>query len=104
MDSTKISSLDLNFRILIDEKELDQASQKIWSIFAIIAVLVFVAIFMISFLFSRDIVEAVKKLNQAMKNIDLAKADDLPINRKDEIGQMGVVFQEMKKDLIPTPT
>jgi hypothetical protein len=99
MDSTKISSLDLNFRILIDEKELDQASQKIWSIFAIIAVLVFVAIFMISFLFSRDIVEAVKKLNQAMKNIDLAKADDLPLNRKDEIGQMGIVFQEMKKDL-----
>ncbi|WCL49973.1 SpoIIE family protein phosphatase [Leptospira sp. GIMC2001] len=94
-----MSSLDLSFKILIDEKELETASQKIWLIFFIVAVLVFGAIFFISYLFSRDIVNAVKALNSAMKNIDLSLHDDLPMDRKDEIGQMGAVFQDMKKDL-----
>lgn len=99
LTNSQISSLDLNFRILIDERDLDIASQKVWVSFALVAILIFSAIFIASFLFSRDIVDAVKKLNIAMKNIDLSKEDDLPLNRRDEIGQMGSVFQEMKKDL-----
>jgi tetratricopeptide (TPR) repeat protein/HAMP domain-containing protein len=99
LPNSHISSLDLNFRVLIDERDLDIASQKVWFSFGLVAVLIFSAIFIASFLFSRDIVDAVKKLNIAMKNIDLSKEDDLPLNRRDEIGQMGSVFQEMKKDL-----
>jgi serine phosphatase RsbU (regulator of sigma subunit)/Flp pilus assembly protein TadD len=95
-----LSSLELKFKILIDEKELDVASQKIWISFIAVSVLVFAAIFFISFLFSRDIVEAVKALNHAMKNINLNASDELNIQRKDEIGQMGAVFQDMKRDLI----
>lgn len=94
-----MSSLNLIVHILIDEKELNLVSQKIWYSFVIIAGFIFLAIFFVSYLFSRDIVNAVKALNNAMKNIDLSSNDDLKINRKDEIGQMGNVFIDMKKEL-----
>ncbi|MCC5815302.1 MAG: SpoIIE family protein phosphatase [Leptospira sp.] len=94
-----MSSLDLNFHILIDEKELNLVSKKIWYSFILVATLIFIAIFMISYLFSRDIINAVKSLNNAMKNIDLSITDDIQFNRKDEIGQMGTVFNDMKKEL-----
>jgi tetratricopeptide (TPR) repeat protein/HAMP domain-containing protein len=94
-----MSSLDLKFHILIDEKELNLVSKKIWYSFILVSSLIFIAIFMISYLFSRDIINAVKSLNNAMKNIDLSITDDIQINRKDEIGQMGTVFNDMKKEL-----
>lgn len=94
-----MSSMNLNFKILIDEKELSLVSKKIWVSFVIVACVIFLAIFFISYLFSRDIVNAVKSLNFAMKNIDLTKTDDIKVNRKDEIGQMSAAFLDMKKDL-----
>lgn len=94
-----LSSLKLNFHILIDEKELDIVSKRIWYMFTIVAIMIFSIIFIISYLFSRDIINAVKSLNNAMKNIQLTVYDDVNLKRKDEIGQMGSAFIEMKKEL-----
>jgi len=94
-----LSSMNLRFHVLIDENELDLVSKKIWYSFIVVAFLVFSAIFFVSYLFSRDIINAVKALNDAMKNIDLSSTDDLKLNRRDEIGQMGSVFMDMKKEL-----
>ncbi|TGN19489.1 PP2C family protein-serine/threonine phosphatase [Leptospira idonii] len=90
---------DLEFNVMIDENEVESKTLKIWSFFTIASFVLFGIIFLISFLFSRDMVEAIKLLTSAMNDIENWKPGSLPTNRKDEIGQMGRVFVEMKEEL-----
>ncbi|MDF3819515.1 SpoIIE family protein phosphatase [Leptospira sp. 96542] len=90
---------NLEFYVMIDENEVESKTFKIWSFFTIASFVLFGVIFLISFMFSRDMVEAIKLLTTAMIDIDKWKPEELPTNRKDEIGQMGRVFIGMKEEL-----
>lgn len=90
---------DLVFHVLIDENDVESRTFKIWGFFIIASILLCGIIFLISFMFSRDMVEAIKLLTSAMIDLDKWQPEFLPTNRKDEIGQMGRVFVEMKEEL-----
>ncbi|TGL85106.1 HAMP domain-containing protein [Leptospira congkakensis] len=89
----------LVFHVMIDENEVESKTWKIWSFFVIASLVLCGVIFLISFLFSRDMVEAIKLLTTAMVDLDQWKPETLPTHRSDEIGQMGRVFVEMKEEL-----
>ncbi|MCZ8155755.1 MAG: SpoIIE family protein phosphatase [Leptospira sp.] len=90
---------DLVFSVLIDENEVESKTLKIWSFFSIASFMLFGIIFLISFLFSQDIVEAIKMLTRAMNDLENWTPENLPLKRSDEIGQMGRVFVDMKEEL-----
>ncbi len=90
---------DLVFHVLIDENEVESKTFKIWVFFIIASILLFGIIFLISFMFSRDMVDAIKLLTSAMIDLDKWQPETLPTSRKDEIGQMGRVFIGMKEEL-----
>lgn len=90
---------DLVFYVLIDENEVEAKTFKIWGFFIFASIILFGVIFLISFMFSRDMVESIKLLTSAMIDLDKWQPETLPTNRKDEIGQMGRVFVEMKEEL-----
>jgi serine phosphatase RsbU (regulator of sigma subunit) len=101
-DNKQYSSLDLDFVILIDETELNQKTAKIWKIFGFLTLLLFCVIFFISYLFSRNIINSIKKLSFAMTNLDNKLVNHnflLDTKRKDEIGEMGKVFINMKDEI-----
>ena len=99
LDDANLSTTSLDFLVLIDETELRSKEKNIWWVFAGVVVIVFAGIFTISFVFSSDIIDAIRKLNRAMQ--ELEKDDSvLTLRRKDEIGQMGKVFSQMKVDLL----
>lgn len=89
----------LVFHVMIDENEVESKTWKIWSFFVIASLVLCGVIFLISFMFSRDMVEAIKLLTSAMVDLDQWKPESLPTHRSDEIGQMGRVFVEMKEEL-----
>ncbi|TGK82318.1 HAMP domain-containing protein [Leptospira noumeaensis] len=89
----------LVFHVMIDENEVESKTWKIWSFFVVASLVLCGVIFLISFLFSRDMVEAIKLLTTAMVDLDQWKPETLPTHRSDEIGQMGRVFVEMKEEL-----
>ncbi|TGL52336.1 HAMP domain-containing protein [Leptospira kemamanensis] len=89
----------LVFHVIIDENEVESKTWKIWSFFVVASLVLCGVIFLISFLFSRDMVEAIKLLTSAMVDLDQWKPETLPTHRSDEIGQMGRVFVEMKEEL-----
>ncbi|PJZ38185.1 stage II sporulation protein E [Leptospira levettii] len=89
----------LVFHVMIDENEVESKTWKIWSFFVVASLVLCGVIFLISFLFSRDMVEAIKLLTSAMVDLDQWKPETLPTHRSDEIGQMGRVFVEMKEEL-----
>lgn len=89
----------LVFHVMIDENEVESKTWKIWSFFVAASLILCGVIFLISFLFSRDMVEAIKLLTTAMVDLDQWKPETLPTHRSDEIGQMGRVFVEMKEEL-----
>ncbi|WP_411824703.1 SpoIIE family protein phosphatase [Leptospira sp. 'Mane'] len=90
---------NLEFNVMIDENEVESKTFRIWSFFTIASFLLFGIIFVTSFLFSQDMVEAIKLLTNAMNDIENWEPETLPTKRKDEIGQMGRVFVEMKEEL-----
>ncbi|MCE9500825.1 MAG: SpoIIE family protein phosphatase, partial [Leptospira sp.] len=99
-ENTGIGPTDIDFLILIDETDLESSTRKIWGTFAFTATLIFSGIFLISFLFSRDIVQAVKSLTFAMKNPEKDEKEILDLDRRDEIGQIGFVYINMKSELL----
>lgn len=99
-ESHGLTKLNLEFLVLIDETDLQVATQQVWSYFILIIVLLTGVIFLVSFLFARDIIKAVKALNFAMANIDKDETSIVDLTRRDEIGQMASVFVQMKADLV----
>ncbi|WP_040506683.1 SpoIIE family protein phosphatase [Leptospira wolbachii] len=89
----------LVFHVMIDENEVESKTWRIWSFFVVASLVLCGVIFLISFLFSRDMVEAIKLLTTAMVDLDQWKPETLPTHRSDEIGQMGRVFVGMKEEL-----
>ncbi|MBP7281631.1 MAG: SpoIIE family protein phosphatase, partial [Leptospiraceae bacterium] len=94
-----LTNLSLEFLLLINETELNAATEKIWIYFYFILFFVIGIGFFISYLFSKDIIRAVNALNHAMSNIDKDEKLILDLHRKDEIGQMSNVFVKMKSEL-----
>ncbi len=94
-----LTDLNLEFLFLINETELHSVTKKIWMYFSIATAILISIVFVLSFLFSNDIIRAVKALNLAMANIDHDEKEILDLKRKDEIGQMSNVFVKMKSDL-----
>ncbi|GBF50285.1 hypothetical protein LPTSP4_18100 [Leptospira ryugenii] len=90
---------DLNFTVVIDENEVESKTLRIWTFFIIASIVLFGVIFLISFVFAQDIVEAIKLLTGAMNNLESWNPESLPTKRADEIGQMGRVFVGMKTEL-----
>ena len=98
-ESNGLTNLSLEFLLLINETELHAATQKIWIYFYFILFFIIGIVFILSYLFSKDIIRAVKALNLAMSNIDQDEKSILDLNRRDEIGQMSNVFVKMKSEL-----
>jgi len=90
---------DLIFTVMIDENEVESKTFQIWTFFVIASIVLFGIIFLISFFFSQDMVEAIKLLTFAMNDLENWKPSALPTHRTDEIGQMGRVFVDMKEEL-----
>lgn len=96
------SSIQLNFLVLLDETELQSMIRKAWWTLASISLVMLLFIFLISFLFSRDILESFKILVQSMK--EFREENDEPLTnlvsrRRDELGEMANIFLGMKTDL-----
>jgi HAMP domain-containing protein len=99
-NSEGLSQQKMNFIILIDETLLVSNINKIWLVFGFIAVFIFSCILSVSYFFSSNIIQAIKKLNHAMKNIENDESHTkIDLSRKDEIGEMGKVFLSMKEDI-----
>lgn len=98
-EAKDLTNLKIEFLVMIDERQLSESTSRMWSSFFIVASMIFAGIFVASNLFSRDITKAVRTLNDAMKNIDKDKEKPLELHRTDELGQMGLVFSNMKQDL-----
>lgn len=101
-DDKGYSSIQLNFLVLIDETELQSMIRNAWFTLASISIAMLLFIFLVSFLFSKDILESLKILADSMKNFKLK--DDLTLQglistRKDEIADMANVFLSLKTDL-----
>ncbi|PJZ70717.1 stage II sporulation protein E [Leptospira perolatii] len=99
-ESKGLSELRLDFILMIDETELHESTRNLWIYCGLIALIVFSGILIASYLFSRDIIHAVKALNFAMKNPEEDETMIIDLNRSDELGEMGEVFIQMKKDLM----
>lgn len=99
-ESRGLSSLKLNFLVLIDQTELQNSTNRIWYLFIGFAVLVFSGIFFISYLFSKDIINAVKLLAYSMKNFETKDEELLDIKRSDELAEIAKIYISLKKDLI----
>jgi hypothetical protein len=95
-----LTELDLEFLILIDETSLNASTNKVWMYFSMFVIIIFSVIFTASFLFSKDIIKAVRSLNFAMANIEKDEKLILNLRRTDEIGQMSNAFVQMKDDLM----
>ncbi|TGK38416.1 stage II sporulation protein E [Leptospira gomenensis] len=95
-----LTDLDLEFVLLIDETELYSTTRNLWIYCGLLALSIFVGILLVSYLFSRDIINAVKALNFAMKNPGEDETTIIDLDRTDELGQMGEVFVSMKKELL----
>ncbi|NBU99148.1 MAG: HAMP domain-containing protein [Spirochaetia bacterium] len=66
-----------------------------------ISLIIFILVSSIVFFFFRDLILAIRSLNQAMKDIDKSgNQSNLDINRKDEIGEITKVFLSMKDKII----
>ncbi len=100
-DSHGFSNLDLNFFIMVNEDSIEMFVDKIWYIFGGTSILIFVIVSIFGYTFSKDIIKAIKSLNNAMKNIDESESHkSLDIKRRDEIGEITKVFITMKEEII----
>lgn len=100
-DSHGFSNLDLNFFIMVNEDSIEMFVDKIWYIFGGTSLLIFVIVSIFGYTFSKDIIKAIKSLNNAMKNIDESESHkSLDIKRRDEIGEITKVFITMKEEII----
>ncbi|MDX1959312.1 MAG: adenylate/guanylate cyclase domain-containing protein [Leptospiraceae bacterium] len=95
-----LTNLKLEFLVLIDETELQNSTRKIWYLFIGFTILVLSGIFFISYLFSKDIINAVKLLAYSMKNFEIKDEGLLDTKRSDELGEMAKIYIDMKKDLL----
>jgi HAMP domain-containing protein len=100
-DSHGFSNLDLNFFIMVNEDGIEMFVDKIWYIFGGTSIFIFVIVSFFGYTFSKDIIKAIKSLNNAMKNIDESESHkSLDIKRRDEIGEITKVFITMKEEII----
>lgn len=99
-DSRGLTNLQLDFLIMIDETELKSATDYIWNIFYIVAMIIFSCVFFLSYFFSKNIIFAIKNLNKAMQDLSHSDTHKIDTSRKDEIGEMGKVFLSMKDDIL----
>ncbi|HMV81127.1 MAG TPA: SpoIIE family protein phosphatase [Leptospiraceae bacterium] len=100
-ESAGLSNRNLSFAVMIDETEVHTASAKIWRIFGIAALLFFSSVFYVSYLFSKNIINAIRQLNSAMSNLDDEKFQpNVDTFRKDELGEIGKVFLSMKDEIL----
>jgi hypothetical protein len=100
-DSHGISNLNLRFFIMVNEDKIYTYVQSIWLIFGSIAIGILVLVSFVGYLFSRDIIFAIRSLNFAMQNIEEDESHkNLDISRRDEIGEMTKVFISMKEEII----
>ena len=99
-DSHGYSNLDLQFFIMVNEDRIELFVNNIWYLFGGISILIFLFVFILGYIFSIDIIQAIKTLNSAMKNIDDSESQkDLDIQRKDEIGEITKIFILMKDQI-----
>ena len=100
-DTHNISDLNLRFFIMVNEDKIYSYIQSIWLMFGLISIGILLLVSLIGYLFSRDIIYAIKSLNFAMKNIEEEESHkNLDLFRKDEIGEMTKVFISMKEEII----
>ncbi|MDX1961285.1 MAG: SpoIIE family protein phosphatase [Leptospiraceae bacterium] len=98
--SNHLSSLNLDFVVMIDETQIHSYTMGMWKKFAFVTLIVLGIVLFISYLFSKDIIKAIKTLNAAMKTVE-SKGEEVIVDtkRKDEIGEMGKVFLSMKNEI-----
>lgn len=86
---------------MIDETDLLNETNKVWIIFAFITSFIFLSVFFISYLFSKDIVNTMDSLSLAITNIlDHRKPENVDVSRNDELGKIGRAFLNMKKEIM----
>lgn len=91
--------LSLQFQVFIDETEINKATNKIWTTFMwIVFTLIGISI-LLSYFLSKDVIGAVRGLSNAMQNFDEDETMYIDATRKDEIGNMGNIFIQMKSEL-----
>ncbi len=96
-----LTILNLNFIVMIDETDLLNETNKVWIIFAFITSFIFLSVFFISYLFSKDIVNTMDSLSLAITNIlDHRKPENVDVSRNDELGKIGRAFLNMKKEIM----
>jgi HAMP domain-containing protein len=99
-DSHGSSNLDLQFFLMVNEDRIELFVNNIWYLFGGISILIFLFVFILGYIFSNDIIQAIKTLNSAMKNIDDSESQKhLDIQRKDEIGEITKIFILMKDQI-----
>lgn len=99
-DSHGYSNLDLQFFIMVNEDRIELYVNNIWYLFGGISILIFLFVFILGYIFSIDIIQAIKTLNSAMKNIDDSENQKhLDTQRKDEIGEITKIFILMKDQI-----
>ena len=99
-DSHGYSNLDLQFFIMVNEDRIELYVNNIWYLFGGISILIFLFVFILGYIFSIDIIQAIKTLNSAMKNIDDSESQKhLDTQRKDEIGEITKIFILMKDQI-----
>jgi signal transduction histidine kinase len=99
-DSHGYSNLDLQFFLMVNEDRIELFVNNIWYLFGGISILIFLFVFILGYIFSNDIIQAIKTLNSAMKNIDDSESHKhLDIQRKDEIGEITKIFILMKDQI-----
>jgi len=99
-DSHGYSNLDLQFFLMVNEDRIELFVNNIWYLFGGISILIFLFVFILGYIFSNDIIQAIKTLNSAMKNIDDSESQKhLDIQRKDEIGEITKIFILMKDQI-----
>lgn len=95
-----LSILKIKFLVMIDESDMNKKTETIWEMFFFVTFLIFLVILFISYLFSRGMINSIRKLNLAMVNLEYKNAPiDIDTKRKDEIGDMGKVFLSMKEEI-----
>ncbi len=100
-DSHGFSDLDLKFFVMVNEDSIELFVNKIWYIFGGISIFIFILVSLFGYIFSKDIIRAIKSLNIAMKNIEESESHkSLDIKRRDEIGEITKVFISMKEEII----
>ena len=100
-DSHGFSDLNLKFFVMVNEDNIEMYVEKIWYIFIVVSLGIFLIVSAVAYLFSRDMISAIRSLNFAMKNIEeLESHKRLDIQRRDEIGEITKVFVSMKEEII----